>query len=281
MEFVTTPKEDLQYASESISESIKLGLDSLAHFSGRLKELLPDLVHAFKGTPRTEGLPALPPLKGDAKRFVELVSKHSFLEMREIKAFVPQGLNAPFTQYLTGLEAAATRCEMMTGEILTPYVTFLAQLTALPEAARGSDDRSQYSLALRTAREDIYNEVKACFAPGSSDGRARLATVVERVADFAPVLQRTHDLVNRFEAIKRAKVDELVKQAETYLDIIHDRVQKGQLTEITPEVCKALADGAFEVACDVEFFAIAYFWVLGLKGSLENTMEEVTRVLQR
>jgi hypothetical protein len=81
------------------------------------------------------------------------------------------------------------------------------------------------------------------------------------------------------ESIQRDRIDLLIKQAEDYLDIIHDKVVKGEFSEVNPEVCKALADAAYEVACELEFISITYFRVLELKGSVQNTMVEVKRVI--
>jgi hypothetical protein len=279
MDFATTPKQDLKYASESFSQSIALGIDRLSHYGERLSQLLPDMIAGFKASPQLKGLAHIAPLSGDQKGFARLMEMHSFLEVREIKAFVPEGFQSTFLNLVTELDKSVERATQMQVRVLQPFLTQLAHLTAGGMALKSTDDMSSLHVAMAASREDLYNGYSAMFSKNDNSARRKLGLVVERNGDWTAIMQNTNALVSKMESIQRDRIDLLIKQAEDYLDIIHDKVVKGEFSEVNPEVCKALADAAYEVACELEFISITYFRVLELKGSVQNTMVEVKRVI--
>ena len=278
MKFTSTPLEDLQLASESISESIAMGLGSISHFTDKLAQWLPDIMRGLRGHEPLDRLPAMMPFTGPQKAFLALISQHSYLELREIKAFVPEGLDKPFLDYVILLHAAVQHCSRFYTDTLVPYTTFLAHLVSSPDALRSLNDQGVKNAQLAAQREGFYSHRRSLFGT-QPVGRQRVAQVVERNADWSQVLNGTNSVVTQMSQIKRSAIDEQLRQANDYLDILHSKLQKGELPA-NPEVCKALADGAYQVGAELEFFSVTYYWVLALQGSLNNTMEEVQRVIK-
>ena len=279
MEIVHTPKQDLHYASESISQSIALGVERFSHFAERLSTLLPDVISAFKGSNELANLPKVVQLQGDQKSFVELMLKHSYLEVREIKAYVAAGQDGTFLDILNELRAHAERCTQLQANELDPYVMFLAHLCSNGEALKATDDGSTHNLMLASSRDTLNEQFGAHFKSSNHDGRARLGQVLARQADWPAVFTDLNAVIRMMESVQRTKIDQLMKQAEDYLEIIYSKVQKGEFANVNPEVCKALADGAYQVACEIEFLSVTYFRVLQQRGAIEHTVAEVQRVL--
>jgi hypothetical protein len=50
------------------------------------------------------------------------------------------------------------------------------------------------------------------------------------------------------------------------------------MPEITGEVLNNVINGTLEAAKEVEYLSVTYYRLLSLKGSVENTMEQIEKV---
>ena len=275
----TTPQEDLRYAAEDIQQAMAAGLDNFKAFAGKLSELLPGIVRAFQNADTTSKYEKFPPLKAPQSAFLNLVSQHTYLELREIKAYVPQGYQGTFLQGLQVLGEAVNRCGRLQAQVLQPYLTFLAPLLSSSEALKRPEDEAAFFKKLNDERTDFYARHKQLFAQ-RTETRVKVGQVIERNADWQEVLQTLNRVSDEMDSIKRDEIDLHVKHIEDYLKIIEARLKDGLIPDVSPEVSQGLAEGAYTIACELEFFGMVYYWVLALKTAIDDTVEEIARVLR-
>lgn len=274
-----TPQEDLRLATEDIRGAVAAGMDSFHFFSGKLSELLPGIVRAFQNTDKTSSYENLAPLKDDQRAFTELVNKHSYLELREIKGYIPQGFQATYLQGLEVLMDATTRCTRIQGQVVQPFLEFLAPLVSHKEAFQRPGDQAAFFTRLGEERTELYKRQKALYA-SRTDTRAKIGQLAERNADWTTVLQLLNRIVAELESIKRDELDMRIKHAEDYLVIIEGRLKGQELPDVSPEVTQALAEGAYQIACELEFFSMTYYWVLAMQTAIRDSMLEIARVVK-
>jgi hypothetical protein len=274
-----TPQEDLRYACEDIHAAVAAGMDSFRSFGNKLSELLPGIVRAFQNADRLGSYEAVETFNLDQRAFIELVSKHSYIELREIKGYVPQGYHATFLEGLTVLGDAVERCTRLQAQVLKPYLTYLAPLLSSSDALKRPDDQVEFFSRLNTERTEMYARQKALYAQ-RTDTRAKIGQLLERNADWVPVFSALNKVTATLDSIKRDEIDLHVKHIEDYLKIIEGRLKENKIPEVSPEVSQALADGAYQIACELEYFGMVYYWVLGLKSAITDTVMEVTSTVK-
>jgi hypothetical protein len=266
----TNPQLRLQYASESISTALAAGVDSLSNFGARLSEVIPDVISGFK---------ELVTSTSDQRAFLKLLEQHSYAELRYIKGYVPEGFNGKFDQLFDVLAQAVKHCATVNERVLSPYVTFLASFANGGDAIKSLDSKEHINAEFKKIRANLDADY-ACLFIQSNANRAQYGSLVDRNADWSSVLTKANSVENAMRSVNRSTITDQCRKAETYLDLIERKLSNGQLHNATPEVCKALAEGAEQAANEVAYVSVVYYRVLAAFNSVDQTINEVRRVVK-
>ena len=60
-----------------------------------------------------------------------------------------------------------------------------------------------------------------------------------------------------------------------------DKINRGQMKGVSPEVVKNLSEGVYEVAKEMEFFSATYYRVMSLNESLNRTVTHFKEVFKK
>lgn len=274
-----TPAQELHYASESISSQLAAGVDSISEFAMRLADVMPSLISGFKGMVGIGKLDELKGLTSDQKTFVRLMGEHSYGELRYIRGYAPEGFIGTFLQALDVLERSVAHCATIDQRVLAPYTSFLANFTNGGQYIRSMNTDELRNQKLKADREELDKEYGSLFT-NSKDARVQLGSLIERNGDWADVFRRATNVHDAMQAVDRKNIAAQCRRAEVYLELIEKKIKDGKLKEATPEVCKALADGAEQVAHEVAYVSAVYYRVLEVFNSIDNTVSEVRRVIK-
>jgi hypothetical protein len=271
---MTTPFEELQVQRDLALESMMV-----SNPFERLTNLLPIAVSAFKhmlGLMSTDA-PAANPLTGDQAKFVKTVASRNYLNLSQMPARVPEGMKGTYLAYLHVLTEASTHASQVVDR-LSAYTLFLGTLINEHGAELSTRfDRAQYS-ALLAARNDHTSMLATLVQPGSVKVDTTYGAVVERNADWKPIFEGLNLVANQINSVNKRTINKKVEEAAQYLEIIERKVGRGELAHISPQMVTEIAEGAFQMGKEVEYFVAVWYKVQALTEAINATVLQLNKV---
>jgi hypothetical protein len=274
-----TPVAELRVAAESISSFTQNGVAALGQVAGKLQSFLGSIASNFASVKTVGEIQDLKGLAAEEQKFLQLIEHASYAEVRQFRANVPEGFSGDMLNYANALAYSAGQLTNVASEVLQPYTVFLAQLMGTANAGQLTQDRKSVYLRMNKEREAAEKAIGAFFKTGRKEAELRVGDVVARNADFAPLFQQLRKAQDAINAVDRVQLSQLVAQAEDYLNVLCGMLESGKLANITAETSRALADGAYEVASHLEYYASIHFRVLVLTQAVKDTVERVNKIL--
>lgn len=240
------------------------------------QRLLPGIMRNFSAVPRLRDLPEYKTLSSDGRKFIKLMEKWTYVQIRDVRAFRPEGMSSTYLQFLATLLPVTEQVKGILIDVVQPYSQFLAQLVANRDARLSTDDATQEYRALEARRESIYEQFAAHYRAGSYATNAKVGDVVERQDDWVKVLATLEQCERNMKEVNRDKLDNLVQQCSRSLELLYQQLQKGAIDQASHEAAKRLSNGAYQVAKELELFSTTYYRVLALRGSVSDTVDFLT-----
>lgn len=271
---MTTPFDELHVQRDLALESMMV-----SNPFERLTNLLPVAVSAFKhmlGLMSTDA-PAANPLTGDQAKFVKTVASRNYLNLSQMPARVPEGMKSTYLQYLHVLTEASTHASQVVDR-LSAYTLFLGTLINEHGAELSTRfDRASYN-ALRAARDDHTSMLATLVQNGSVKVDSTYGAVVERNADWKAIFEGLNLVASQINGVNKRTINKKVEEAAQYLEIIERKVGRGELEHISPQMVAEIADGAFQMGKEVEYFVAVWYKVQALTEAINATVLQLNRV---
>jgi hypothetical protein len=269
-----TAMEELAYCKSRLSVEFM----SLEPATNVLKSLVPGIISAFKGSETVVVLPEIIKLNKDQKKFLKVLEAIPYSEVGELKAYVPEGMNCTYLEYLALLLPVTEYFKGLQSNVVQPYCLFLAQLVSDVKSSTTTDSQAQVYRKIQSHREYTYSAFSKLYDKDSYVAETKVKSVVQRNADWTSILNRVNEATANIQAVDIDMLKKQVISATEYLELIYQDLQKGTDKQTSKEAASRLAEGAYQVASELEFFATTYYRVLALNGQIANTIENINRV---
>jgi hypothetical protein len=271
---MTTPFEELQVQRDLALESMMV-----SNPFDRLTNLLPVAITAFKhmvGLMSTDA-PAANPLTGDQAKFVKTVASRNYLNLSQMPARVPEGMKGTYLQYLHILTEASTHASQVV-ERLSAYTLFLGTLINEHGAELSTRfDRASYN-ALRAFRDDNTSMLATVVQSGSTKVDTTYGAVVERNADWKAIFEGLNLVATQINGVNKRTINKKVEEAAQYLEILERKVGRGELAHISPQMVTEIAEGAFQMGKEVEYYVAIWYKVQALTEAINATVLQLNHV---
>lgn len=247
----------------------------LAGLAQRILPSVLDGINSFKGyfTPA----PAVA-ISGDQKRFLKSLESRSYPTLMPLGAFVPEGLKVTYLDYAAALLPAVQHVEKSV-KVLDDFATFLAVIMSNKSALQETASRKKFFVELQQEREHVNKNVQACFG-NSTKTDVRVENVVKRNGDWENVLKIGDEMTKAINKIERTHLNKKVAECTEMLERISNQVREGHFDKVSAGVMLDLSDGAYQVASELEFYAVTYYRVLAFSQSVERTMKHIEKVTE-
>jgi hypothetical protein len=275
MEIIINDTNELKLCRDQLA----LEFFSLKSTSSFLTQLLPGIISSFKNTKQTVDLPNIKPLDKDQKAFLNLLKEVPYTEIGELRAYTPEGMGKTYLEYINVLLHVTEYVKTIQGDVLQPYVLFLAQLLSDKQSAFISDSNKREYDLLEKHRDGIYKEFSKMYVKDSYAAETKVKAIVDRNADWVTVLTLLNQCVANMESIDRELIKRQVKQCSDYLNLIYDGLKKDSVKDTSQEAAARLSNGAYNVAKELELAATTYYRVLAMSGSVKNTIDHIKNTL--
>lgn len=217
--------------------------------------------------------------KGE-KSVLKEISKYSYMDISELATVVPEGFTSDYLSYLDHLETLVSRMEETLPKVLTPYRTYLSVFLTNKDAKISTRDETRVFNELKKSRDALIEKTNTFFKTGNYTAKTKIRQVVKRNADFQTVFARTNRLLERVNAIKLKDIKGTTNQCAAILDSILEKLEKKTFDNISPEAARNLAEGAFEMAREVEYFAVCYYALRSYFSSVSYTTLRLNNFFQ-
>lgn len=258
----------------ALEASVSLNLQSL------LKDTFPSIVAGFAGfvggfSPKA---PAIQ-LTSKQSEFIRELTKHPYLDIAPLAAYTPEGLNVSYLHYLQKLTPAVLHAVQIL-PTLSEYATFLAVLLTNTDQKFASSPVPRKFADMEKNRQLLNHDLGVCFFKGSTRTERTMGDVVDRNNEWTAVFHQSDELVKQVNSVDRGALNKKVAECVELLEKIKTSVEKGNLEGVSSSVVVKLADGAYTVASELEFYVVTYYKVAALAESINRTVAHFKKVFE-
>jgi hypothetical protein len=244
-----------------------------------LRKIFPTIVSEFTGfvgrfVPSTPAVALAP----NQNKFLAEVQKHSYMDIEALRAFVPEGLNVSYPKYEEALLPAVQHAAVVVDQVLSPYSTFLSQLINNDDNKFSTKSFDKVYKDLAAKRAEYNKQLGKCFKNSSHAVETTVGKVVTRNADWRPVFHSCNEMTKLINTVDRKALNKKVEECTHLLNTIISKLKKGDFENISPQNVENLANGAFQVASELEFFSVIYYKVLSYTTAINKTVEHCEAV---
>ncbi len=246
---------------------------------GLLKRVFPNIKSEFgsfmaRFAPNEPGLA----LTGSQKSFLHDLGKHNYADVMGLSAWTPEGLNVTYLEYALVLDAAVEHAAKLMDSVLVPYSGYLSALLTNTTAKFSAENITLNYKAMAKDRDLLNTNLGKCFAPGSNKAVATIGRVIKRNADWPAVFTASDALVQTMNKIDRVALKKKIEECTDLLERISGKIKREEFEGVSPNVLENLADGAYQVASELEFYSITYYKVLALTEAINRTVKHFGEV---
>lgn len=217
------------------------------------------------------------PLTKQNKQFLELVNSMPFTELRQLRAYRPEGM---LCTYLVMLDALLESSEYLKGlyaSVVHPYSLYLARFLSNTDTALSPESKRFEYKKLEEARDQRIAQFTKLYKADSYKTDTTVGEVVLRNADWNEVLVKQKTIIANLEAIDRKAIKREIDQATDYLALIADNIKKSG-AQTRPEAAERLSLGAYQVAKELEYFSNTYYRALSMNGAIDKTVGGIVEI---
>lgn len=269
---MNTLRHDREWIAIESEHSPSINFSDLIHrFLPNARGIFAGLVSKFQ--PSGEGIA----LTRDQRAFMKIVEEHKYMDLAPIVAFVPEGLNTTFMHYMNTLSAPVEHASKVQ-ERLTGYSTYIAMLLTNKDERFSTVDSALVYKGLEEQRATFQKDLGACFQTGSHTTDVRYGDVVERNTDWNLVFPAAAQLADKMNGVNRKILTQTLHDTVHLMDRLIEAAKRDDFKGASPTMLSELADGAYQMASECEFFATTYYRVMALTTAIDRTTKNICKL---
>jgi hypothetical protein len=262
-------------------DAVALEAFSAQDVAGYFKDVFPGIVRSFKDFtvnfhPTQVGLVLNP----QYRNFQRDLPKYTYVDVSPMNAYVPEGLKTTYLEYMAALQDAVGHAVHIM-DVLTPYSTYLSQVITNQDMAISTQSFELEFKQLQKERLDLNEKLGACFLKGSTQTDVAVSDVVRRNADWIDVFAQANDIVDAMNRVNRTIILKKVAECDTHLAVLLRMVESKKTDKLSSQMVGNLADGAFQVASELEFYAATHYKTEVLMAAINRTVDHFQTTMNR
>lgn len=275
--------QSLDYLYRRLAIESTVGSDVITLFkqlvpksANLIKSYVPSLSH-FLETQPSEG-------RIDDKQrheLLKLLKSVNFLAYEDTLISVPEGFKGQLIPYLEVLLRQSSVVLAHGKKVMQDYNTELSMFLSNVDIRSSLKSHEAHYTLVRQERESYQKAINAFFEKNSTRSRQKLSTVISRFQD----LDKVFVLENKLKAVKDSQdfkgIVAEVQRATDMLTLIKARLDKGDISGVSGQTAKNIAEGAYEVARYAEYTSIYGYFLETTLASINNTAEQLMHLFKR
>ena len=213
------------------------------------------------------------------KDVVKAVEAYSFLVYESTLVAVPEGFNGKLIPYLQLLLSYDKRIIEDGRKVLADYNLQLSMFLSNADIRTSVKSHAETYKKIRKEREERQKQLEQFFDKTFSTlSRRPLNKVIDRFADLDVVFTLAEKLDQSRKGQNYKVIASDVQKTTDLLALINQRMDQGDIANVSGHTAKNLAEGAYEVAKYVESIALYGYYVETAIGSTNNIAEQLRKL---
>lgn len=248
---------------------------NVTELAGRV---LPGIVNGFTAVKEKLGFGghALD-LNWNESKLQSKLKDRSYVDLSVLVVFTPEGMTSTYMDYATALAAAVDYVDDV-GKRIAAYRDYISQILTNRDFKHDKRSFTKQYLAMAAARQDIIDSMGVHFTKGNYAGESTYGKVLTRNADWTYVLKTMEGIHNKINRVDRRGLLNITQDTSELLGKVKEGFDKGALDNMSPEVMRNLADGAFQIASEVELFSVVYYRVQAMTEAINRTTDQLNKL---
>ena len=216
----------------------------------------------------------------DRRALIRALEKFDYIAYEETLIVVPEGFEGKLIPYLQVLLSQSTSIQKDIEATLSQFTTELGVFLSNKDAQIALSGVVDAYKKARTQREAYTKATKAFYgAKNQARSRVRLRDAIDRSRDLVQIfeleakIKRARDQIS-YKAIQ-AEADKAVKM----LGLVRERLDRGDIENVSPMVAKKLSEGAYEVASYLEYMGVYSYYLETALGSIQATSDILAQLM--
>jgi hypothetical protein len=257
-----------------------------ASSSGQLLQALPTRLPGFVADVKSfinniigGSAPTFGILKKD-RQLLKSMKVVSYMNLAETTGYIPAGLKCSYPEYLDQLEKGQVIIDGLMSKVLQPSLRWLAMLMTEPDRLARITRSKEFEAISFHDLEKQKKSMHDCFSQKSAGDKNKLENLIANNGEWESVLDRTLALQDRYSAIDRSKIIEIVTEITTALETLFQRSQlEPDVYKLSGKTMKEMSVVATQLAEEVEHFSVYSFQLQQFTQAIEDTQTVLAKRL--
>ena len=193
------------------------------------------------------------------KKILELLPSVPYDELAVLRLAVPEGFQGNYNTYFSVLAQSFAYHQSIALPAIEKYYIELASIITNRNAKLSLKDRTDQTKSLTSSREKLNDDLSSFFLTRSTQAEQPFGKLFTNEHEVKQLFRQRYELQDLLKNTKLNLVTGHVENIKSSLDVLIKMAEEGKIEELSPAQLRNLTEGAYEVASQVEFFAINYF----------------------
>jgi hypothetical protein len=209
------------------------------------------------------------------------LSQVRYIDMVEMMAYTPAGLQCRWKVYLDVLCLCAGFLTRAEKEFLVPYRHFVTDVlggkftNSIVGFSVKTQEFTDERLKLLNAVSELFVAPDGKAAPKEDNLETSWGKVVANNSEWDGVCKLSKHLIDGLDHIKRGKLKEGADKVSRVLD----GIMKNQSNSYSAKMLEDITKGGIEYVNILEFYSVTYYRALTVLGAIKNTSEHIRATL--
>lgn len=203
------------------------------------------------------------------------LGKVNYVSLSRLDLPVPEGLQVKYLTYLETLESSTRRLTDLPKN-LEDFTRYVAGILTNHDSRVSTVSQDNLFRELDSSRGVAYAAISSCFS-GGTRAKRKYSELVDRNADWPVVESKVKAVVKELNQYDRTDLIDKAKHLHSLLQKVEQTSKRGGFDLANPNVLKTLAEGAFQLASELEYLSVLYYRVLGLTKAVAEDIKLIKK----
>lgn len=205
----------------------------------------------------------------DFKRFASMVNKIPYSSMTDLRVFCPPGMSTTYLKLFTILVDAQKYGERTLNESLRPFKLWCG--AAYNDPTKLQTIRKTEAFKLFSPDQISKQLASACSFQGTTT--RPYGDCFERNGDWDGLQQKVEELFAHYPAVNVETFDQETKETARLVGMLTNKISLLGKDKVSQEVAEQLGASCFELARQIEFYAVYNTVMRSSLAALKDTMD--------
>ena len=254
---------------------------SVASVSDLLKKTFPSMVEGLSGFVGMFDKPeAAIQLTSKQNEMLRELPKHSYIDIADLTAWKPPGLDNTLLQYLKPLKDSSHEVSGILKNLMPKYTMLISRLINQDDFQRDTRMIESEFKEVEETREDLLAMIGKNFKKGATDVKCTIGDLVQRNSDWKLVFEELEECNGIINKINRSELAKSIKEIVQLLETLKTKVERGGMDKVSPEIIRGISEGTYQLAATIEFYSTIHYRLLELSGTTTQTIENFLKSTQ-